>query len=245
MAFQVDFNPRTPCGVRLAVGQPPVVGVAISIHAPLAGCDIRHCKSSFRLKYFNPRTPCGVRPGADITRRGNIPSFQSTHPLRGATYQAVQVRRREDISIHAPLAGCDQTAAAAAPCPATFQSTHPLRGATVRVYRHCQYHRAISIHAPLAGCDIPASKAAASRRISIHAPLAGCDADERGDGVMALISIHAPLAGCDQQVAVPVLPVGQFQSTHPLRGATWQSVGADRQACYHFNPRTPCGVRRS
>ena len=55
------FNPRTPCGVR-----PPYHGgrfdqVSISIHAPLAGCDIPAYLSGRVPEHFNPRTPCGVR----------------------------------------------------------------------------------------------------------------------------------------------------------------------------------------
>ena len=100
------------------------------------------------------------------------------------------------------------------------------------------------------------------------------------------ISIHAPLAGCDYyrcssyQVYMyfnPRTPCGvrrtflqwhffciEFQSTHPLRGATryrnqhcpWQTIsihaplaGCDPrpstcgQCRRDFNPRTPCGVR--
>ena len=34
-----DFNPRTPCGVRLRFLHFCHVGDGISIHAPLAGCD--------------------------------------------------------------------------------------------------------------------------------------------------------------------------------------------------------------
>ena len=56
-------------------------------------------------------------------------AFQSTHPLRGATLVLRQLRRFVQISIHAPLAGCDSS-----------RST---------VERHTE----ISIHAPLAGCD--------------------------------------------------------------------------------------------
>ena len=33
------FNPRTPCGVRLAVNRNYADDNGISIHAPLAGCD--------------------------------------------------------------------------------------------------------------------------------------------------------------------------------------------------------------
>ena len=56
----------------------------ISIHAPLAGCDSRMMSS--------------------IT--SGMP-FQSTHPLRGATLDALGIEYVRQISIHAPLAGCD------------------------------------------------------------------------------------------------------------------------------------------
>ena len=80
--------------------------VAISIHAPLAGCDLHDRRALSAAGNFNPRTPCGVRPGMDSPpRRSWI--FQSTHPLRGATTQ-LRVLIAADI----------------------FQSTHPLRGAT-------------------------------------------------------------------------------------------------------------------
>ena len=101
-----DFNPRTPCGVRLA-GHffiPPEHN-------------------------FNPRTPCGVRP-AYLCKLYGIDPFQSTHPVRGATrceyWQVVE----SSISIHAPRAGCDWCACFVSWCADQFQSTHPVRGAT-------------------------------------------------------------------------------------------------------------------
>ena len=172
---------------------------------------------------------------------------------------------RSGISIHAPLAGCDVVTEA------------------------YDANVGISIHAPLAGCDVVSDCGGSIAVISIHAPLAGCD----GYGTLFLlaenISIHAPLAGCDLASACcttrtttnfnPRTPCGvrptlsvvlgspdQFQSTHPLRGAT-KAVHLDkggggisihaplagcdsvrvrrRRAQPYFNPRTPCGVRRS
>ena len=80
----------------------------ISIHAPLAGCD--RSISSHRLSIlinFNPRTPCGVRRQCNSDRRKSQ-QFQSTHPLRGATMEHGRAESGELlISIHAPLAGCD------------------------------------------------------------------------------------------------------------------------------------------
>ena len=151
-------------------------------------------------------------------RQISLYEFQSTHPLRGATMLDAAAAQILVISIHAPLAGCDQ------------------------VRHSLALLLAISIHAPLAGCDRLYRRDGRSGRISIHAPLAGCDCcpeqtcPERG------ISIHAPLAGCDNRRIGrakrrsdfnPRTPCGvrliglnaltrpaEFQSTHPLRGAT-------------------------
>ena len=106
-----------------------------------------------------------------------------------------------------------------------------------------RFRRTISIHAPHAGCDdvrpveVPKYKNFNPRTpcgvrhlrkqlgslpgdISIHAPHAGCDADVNQRSRSREISIHAPHAGCDSI------------SRALLFGAI------------HFNPRTPCGVRR-
>ena len=168
-----DFNPRTPCGVRHAIGIQAARIEAISIHAPRAGCDRGDAGRGARGRHFNPRTPCGVRPvliailysfgsfqsthpvrGA--TRTGQftrvVPVFQSTHPVRGATDRrrvALAIRR---ISIHAPRAGCDGVDCVVLAASDAFQSTHPVRGAT-SAGRCIQKPCTISIHAPRAGCD--------------------------------------------------------------------------------------------
>ena len=189
--------------------------------------------------------------------------FQSTHPLRGATAPQEIMPHVEAISIHAPLAGCDQA-----------------------VVDKKQDRRHISIHAPLAGCDFWLLSREAWIQISIHAPLAGCDLinSVNKEKVKSFQSTH-PLRGATAPAAGKLL--GQsFQSTHPLRGATcllrilkssekFQSThplrgatllylsgakaghisihaplaGCDisgarsRTSKRYFNPRTPCGVR--
>ena len=72
--------------------------------------------------------------------------------MRGATDLDDLFQPGYGISIHAPLAGCDQW-------------TQP----------HMMTPLRISIHAPLAGCDTVAVAKMMAARISIHAPLAGCD----------------------------------------------------------------------
>ena len=106
-----DFNPRTPCGVRPTRRSDRPLRQLISIHAPLAGCD--------------------VAMALWLTAK----VFQSTHPLRGATQPILVVRRVVSISIHAPLAGCDDISQMIFFTISLFQSTHPLRGATAKTYK--------------------------------------------------------------------------------------------------------------
>ena len=190
-------------------------------------------------------------------------TFQSTHPLRGATCTGCVKRESTTISIHAPLAGCDTTVWATATTRMRFQSTHPLRGAT-SIGRNTLRNRAISIHAPLAGCDISVAKAAGLcahfnprtpcgvRRLafdengnlvkfqSTH-PLRGATLCVMTVLAKRLISIHAPLAGCDPPLSASGTAVSI--SIHaPLAGCDRLNYQAGLTP-QNFNPRTPCGVR--
>ena len=80
--------------------------------------------------------------------------------------------------------------------------------------------------------------------ISIHAPRVGCDADANEDPPERVISIHAPRVGCDHKTLSGRPTHRLFQSTHPVWGATPWKVHRMYKVL-HFNPRTPCGVRRS
>ena len=124
--------------------------------------------------------------------------FQSTLPLRGATSEAVRYELAKLISIHTPLAGSD-----------------------AQLGGHIVGHYEISIHTPLAGSDILVLDFAVRADISIHTPLAGSDL------------LHAPCPA-HRKYFNPHSPCGErrygkaveqtvweFQSTLPLRGATW------------------------
>ena len=144
------FNPRTPYGMRLPLTKTKTYEYGISIHAPLTGCDVAD-KTGWHGKRisihapltgcdllsvsipesshdFNPRSPYGMRQLVSSLRSTSW-SFQSTHPLRDATFPPTCRRYSIRISIHAPLTGCDSGGTTVIP-----------------VY-------IISIHAPLTGCD--------------------------------------------------------------------------------------------
>ena len=78
--------------------------------------------------------------------------FQSTPPVRGATFVPVLSVCRLGISIHAPRAGGDSGFYNMDCMDGIFQSTPPVRGATLC---HSELSEAIeiSIHAPRAGGD--------------------------------------------------------------------------------------------
>ena len=161
------------------------------------------------VRIFNPRTPCGVRPTVTLVSGYLMTADISIHaPLAGcdgneALDPAGYIR---NISIHAPLAGCDYCAIAET-CPKreiAFQSTHPLRGATRRA--DARLHGA---------------------QVSDFNPRTPC-------GVRLVY-------GCRQRSPYE----REFQSTHPLRGATMVSRPQLILPPSDFNPRTPCGVRRA
>ena len=234
-----NFNPRTPCGVRQrAADRRPVYhsfqsthplrgatrlavsvcsAAAISIHAPLAGCDSRYIRPARRAMNFNPRTPCGVRlnnpfillscenfnprtPCGVRPPEGEVISrelqFQSTHPLRGATKQM-----NDDGSA------------------LEFQSTHPLRGATRRARLRRQRHRVFQSTHPLRGA-------------TPHEVLHG---ESRGD--------FNPRTPCGVRRARGVRLVGAFHFNPRTPCGVRLYRCFPRRSIRHFNPRTPCGVR--
>ena len=82
-SITIDFNPRTPCGVR-----------------PFQSDSLR-C-----LRPFQSTHPLrGATPSYGMVAAKY--KFQSTHPLRGATARVTASGNATVISIHAPLAGCD------------------------------------------------------------------------------------------------------------------------------------------
>ena len=101
-----NFNPRTPCGVRPARFGDYTEERMISIHAPLAGCD---CIWSPLLVFVSVFQSTHPLRGATkrLPKTGLLDEFQSTHPLRGATIGSSSAAVNVYISIHAHLTGCD------------------------------------------------------------------------------------------------------------------------------------------
>ena len=109
----------------------------ISIHAPREGCDVRVRGGGgvAPISIHAPREGCDVGLGDGLMAR----TFQSTHPVRGATFGNPHRSLAERISIHAPREGCD----------GIFGGFRQLA-------------RPISIHAPREGCDASLNTSAIS-----------------------------------------------------------------------------------
>ena len=207
--------------MRRADTQHRAQGPPISIHAPLAGCDIASVRPLKGLiANFNPRTPCGVRR----SRVGKIKrqdGFQSTHPLRGATstrwpgtWPGHHFNPRTPCGVRLSLTICNSSRQSyfnpRTPCGVRrTQVAHEVAAhhhfnprtpcgvrRRVRAARRTPSCRFQSTH-PLRGATRAGADRGQHGAISIHAPLAGCDRTHRAAHVAVHISIHAPLAGCD------------------------------------------------
>ena len=125
-----DFNPRSPCGERLEAGR--AIDELLMDFNPRSPCGERHAKAWIREKYedisIHAPHAGSDHAGAAAGRQGN--QFQSTLPMRGATFLLSGSAHLVHISIHAPHAGSDNDDA---------------------LYAIFRTH--ISIHAPHAGSD--------------------------------------------------------------------------------------------
>ena len=238
-----NFNPRTPCGVR-----PDGAG------------------DGQGARYFNPRTPCGVRRLWFSYIRDMMIEFQSTHPLRGATFGLIHTAQKRHFNPRTPC-GVRRRASREVDIRLNFNPRTPcgVRQGDQYVWSESG---TISIHAPLAGCDRRCSQLRAKRVTfqSTH-PLRGATGRSVGRAqgrnpfqsthplrgatlrdiraVCAIqISIHAPLAGCDDSKCARN-PIQSISIHAPLAGCDVRSIRCLEDGESNFNPRTPCGVRRA
>ena len=169
--------------------------------------------------------------------------FQSTRPMRGAT---------QSTGLHSQSV--------------EFQSTRPMRGATPLLRGNLQPRIDFNPRAPYGARPSKNLISVQSYSISIHAPHAGRDRTRLL--LTATRSNFNPRAPCGARHVdgQELLYLKSFQSTRPMRGATGAG-GADcpasiisihaphagrdlhrhrqRRVSQNFNPRAPCGARRT
>ena len=155
-----------------------------------------------RISYFNPRHPYGWRPTL-LYHLHFIRIFQSTPPIRVATFNFCVVALCHVISIHATHTGGDLRAPPVSPVRSDFNPRHPYGW---RLQPPCFSHSSVLFQ------STPPIRVATGGII---------------DGAEVIsISIHATHTGGDVIWYYPNAPRPQFQSTPPIRVATCPCHGS-------------------
>ena len=161
--------------------------------------------------------------------------------MRGATQAYEHHQHRPNISIHAPLAGCDRSRISKTIDFMLFQSTHPLRGATKKSRRPAVKFLFQSTH-PLRGATKKSRRPALKFLFQSTHPLRG--ATELLDKITFRIRYFNPRTPCGVRLFCHYRADCSFNiSIHaPLAGCDFRKARFRPRGEY-FNPRTPCGVR--
>ena len=180
-----------------------ITATTISIHAPHTGRDRTTTSKGTRMYNFNPRAPYGARPKRDSKPQESRTVDDHFNPRApyGARLVSIIVHENawKKISIHAPHTGRDQSATMIKQRGYKFQSTRPIRGATC--LSRCNGN--------LRGYFNP------------RAPYGARPYIPRVVGQAVNISIHAPHTGRDEINGLELSDAEKFQSTRPIRGATF------------------------
>ncbi len=148
------FNPRSPCGERLA-----------TIRQPWGASD-----------NFNPRSPCGERRKKDSPSNGFHWYFNPRSPCGERQLSLFHATVSSAISIHAPLAGSDpDKSGAEAEGRVDFNPRSPCGERRCVPGDPCHSGRYFNPRSPCGERQLAMHQADAEVRISIHAPLAGSD----------------------------------------------------------------------
>ena len=242
-AVVIDFNPRSPCGERPEVVVFVQHVVAISIHAPRVGSDIRRKTSVTATPLFQSTLPVW---GATLCFKHFFEFFFiSIHaPRVGSDPFTQQLLNKivRSISIHAPRVGSDIKPRLFFVAKKLFQSTLPVWGATLAVPVFADTSPFQST-LPVWGATRSVFRRLQARWISIHAPRVGSDFAEKTWDYAVRISIHAPRVGSDQPLTSYNRATDEFQSTLPVWGATLTTI-IRAPPLNNFNPRSPCGERQ-
>ncbi len=209
------FNPRAPCGARLA----------------------------FSIGYFPFPVFQSTRPMRGATAGALIgpwqTAFQSTRPMRGATFHLVQVGACGLFQSTRPMRGA--TSCLSTVFRYTwFQSTRPMRGATF-LQRVLTVSEQFQSTRPMRGATFEFAGYDLSKVFQSTRPMRGATLPPHSVSTLTIVSIHAPHTGRDRRRRSHLLPKGSFNPRAPCGARRFTSCGLARVAC--FNPRAPCGAR--
>ncbi len=161
-----------------------------------------------------------MRPGLYEAFRQYIEDFNPRTHRGVRQIQMMDIMAINDISIHAPIVGCDFFTSVVPSKLVLFQSTHPSWGATTLTRKQTELLR-ISIHAPIVGCDVARSASAVSTGIfqSTH-PSWGATRGNTSDKERKPNFNPRTHRGVRLISSCDFVYISKFQSTHPSWGAT-------------------------
>ena len=192
--------------------------------------------------HFNPRAPCGARQNGR-RRFLSIVRFQPTRPLRGATDITTSKQKSRRISTHAPLAGRDCGIRNRIRQRINFNPRAPCGARPNRVFNPCNSSN-ISTHAPLAGRDVSSDLYLTTfLNFNPRAPCGARQNQKRRQKDFIKFQPTRPLRGATLARGA-VIPPNKISTHAPLAGRDSRRRSRRRLPA-HFNPRAPCGARRS
>ena len=149
---RVDFNPRSPCGERLAYRRRCGSGHRFQSTLPVWGATWQAVRLQLYHADFNPRSPCGERRFLSQLLHAASADFNPRSPCGERPITTLTTSPTSTISIHAPRVGSDVTPLTVCTTDFRFQSTLPVWGATAQATGQAMIGH-ISIHAPRVGSD--------------------------------------------------------------------------------------------
>ena len=166
--------PRVGCDLKER--DPDIKVTNVSIHAPRVGCDSATRTRTRSRRSFNSRTPCGVRPSRSIHVTATR-EFQFTHPVWGATPADPNTGGNQNVSIHAPRVGCDASLACLASSERCFNSRTPC-GVRLETGTGHGLVDVFQFTHPVWGATDLLADGLTELGVSIHAPRVGCDSKD-------------------------------------------------------------------
>ena len=213
----------------------------ISIHAPRVGSDQARGRGCPGSGHFNPRSPCGERREEEI-RAAQSQEFQSTLPVWGATTSSNSFLLPRLFQSTLPVWGATKALMLKRQIDSNFNPRSPCGERPKQKHQHNQLLK-ISIHAPRVGSDLhDRDTNPTGEPFQSTLPVWGATGLALEYGVVLDISIHAPRVGSDDSRREIHTKFGDFNPRSPCGERRTARPGSP-PGPRNFNPRSPCGER--
>ena len=167
-------------------------------------------------------------------------AFQSTRPMRGATFKVIAIVIILSVSIHAPHAGRDTFIFNFPPCFTCFNPRAPC-GARPLDLLHCAIWQRFNPRAPCGARHSALVKSVPLQKFQSTRPMRGATRPDVLRFSYIMVSIHAPHAGRDfRAILITCKGIVSIHAPHAGRDVSPVLISITPPS---FNPRAPCGAR--